>query len=45
MDLFELAVTLLDTTFEVQHKCLPPLHAYANFGAALARLDQLAEQE
>jgi len=44
MDIFELAVTLLDTTFEVQHKYLPPLHAYAIFEAALGRLDKLAEE-
>ena len=44
MDMFELAVTLLDTTFEVQHKYLPPLHAYAIFEKALSRIDQLAEQ-
>ena len=43
MDIFELAVTLLDTTFEVQHKYLPPLHAYAIFEAAIGRIDQLAE--
>jgi hypothetical protein len=44
MDLFEVAVTLLDTTFEVQHKYLPPLHAYAIYGAAISRIDQLAEE-
>ena len=44
MDSFELAVTLLDTTFEVQHKYLPPLHAYAIFEAAITRLDRLAEE-
>ena len=44
MDSFELSVTLLDTTFEVQHKYLPPLHAYAIFEAAVKRLDQLAEE-
>jgi hypothetical protein len=42
MDLFEVAVTLLDITFEVQHKYLPPLHAYAIFEAAVRRIDQLA---
>jgi hypothetical protein len=41
MDLFEVAVTLLDITFEVQHKYLPPLHAYAIFEAAVRRIDQL----
>ena len=45
MDLFEIAVTLLDTTFQVQHKYLPPLHAYAIFRAAAIRVDQLAEQQ
>jgi hypothetical protein len=44
MDMFELAVTLLDTTFEVQHKYLPPLHAYAIFQAAISRIDRLAEE-
>jgi len=44
MDLFGAAVTLLDTTFEVQHKRLSPLHAYAIFEAAATRLDQLAEE-
>ncbi len=43
MDMFELAVTLLDTTFEVQHKYLPPLHAYAIFQAAISRIE-LAEE-
>ena len=44
MDLFETAITLLETTFQVQHKYLPPLHAYAIFHAAATRLDQLAEE-
>ena len=44
MDFFALAVTLLDTTFAVQHKYLPPLHAEAIFDAAVKRLDQLAEE-
>jgi hypothetical protein len=44
MDMFEVAVTLLDTTFEVKHKYLPPLHAYAIFEAALSRIDRLAEE-
>ena len=44
MDMFELAVTLLDTTFELQHKYLPPLHAYAIFQAAISRIDRLAEE-
>jgi len=44
MDLFEAALTLLDTTYELQHKYLPPLHAYAIFDAAVKRIDQLAEE-
>jgi len=44
MDLFGAAVTLLETTFEVQHKHLSPLHAYAIYEAAATRLDQLAEE-
>ena len=44
MDLFEAAVILLDITFEVQHKHLSPLHAYAIYEAAVKRIDQLAEE-
>ncbi len=44
MDLFGAAVTLLETTFEVQHKALSPLHAYAIYEAAAKRIDQLAEE-
>ena len=44
MDLFEIAVMLYDTVYQVRHKVIPPLHAYAIFEAAVDRLDHLAEE-
>jgi len=44
MDAFDVALTLWDTTFELQHKYIPPLHAYAIFEAAMKRLGQLLDE-
>jgi len=44
MDSFQMAFTLWNTTFELQTKVLPPLHAYAIFEAAMERLAQLTEE-
>ncbi|MBV8436229.1 MAG: hypothetical protein JOY95_01800 [Silvibacterium sp.] len=45
MNLFEVALTLYNTVFELRGKYMPPLHAYAIFEAALHRLDQILVME
>ena len=43
-DLFEVALTLYNTIFELRGKHTPPLHAYSIFDAGIHRLDQLLTQ-
>ena len=45
MDLFEVAVTLFDTVFELRHKYMPPLHAYTIFEATARRLEFIMAAE
>jgi hypothetical protein len=45
MDLFEVAVTLFDTLYELRRKHMPPLHAYSIFEAAARRLEFIMADE
>ena len=45
MDLFEIAVTLFDTLFQLRRKHMPPLHAYAIFEAAARKLEFIMAEE
>jgi hypothetical protein len=45
MDLFTVALTLVNTLYELRAKLIPPLHAQAIFGAAATRLEDLHDQE
>jgi hypothetical protein len=45
MDLFSVALTLVNTLYALRAKVIPPLHAQAIFGAAATRLEDLHDQQ